>query len=113
MSIAYVKFKKRKKEVEHIVKEIGKKYREVIQAYDVQDLAMIDLSDPNIEGKERHVVRKGKYSLMVAIPPSFSEYLNLRPRSPLLFVRHKKIGIVYLFPVTEIKMLAYIKRTEF
>lgn len=110
MSIAYVKFKKGKDVVEYIIKEFVKKYRELIENYDVQDMAVVDFLDPDIEAKERHVVLKGKSSLMVAIPPSFAEYLNLRPSSPLLFVKHKKTGIVYLIPVE--KMQAYRKQME-
>lgn len=106
MSIAYIKFKAKRDIVTHIVKEFLQKYPEYIEAYDVQDVGVIDFTDPSIEVEERSVIRKGG-SLMVTIPSPFVQYLNMYHTSRMLFVKHKKIGVVYLFPAT--KIIAYSK----
>lgn len=106
MSIAYLKFRQRKGESARIIKDFLQKYSEHIESYDIQDIGIVDLSDPSIEVKERSVVRKGG-SLLVTIPASFVQYFNLHPSSRLLFVRRKKIGVVYLFPAA--RVIAYSK----
>ena len=104
MSIAYLKFKRCKDETDPLVREMLQKYSEHIESYDIQDINMIDLSDPNLEAKERSITRKGG-SLVVTIPRSFVKYLYLRHSSIMLFVRSKKTKVFYLFPVS--RMIAY------
>ena len=94
MSMIHLKTKDVEK-TQQILKWVLEKYKDDIASYDIEEIARVNYSDSSVEIESRRALKKGG-SLLVTIPKTIAEYLELTPKSQILFILRKRIGRVYL-----------------